>query len=393
MSTEIRTLSEDDLEALVTMRRSTFGYRQILEQDEARERFGPRLPHTRGVFVEGRLASTATVLPFTMHLGGREVAMGGLASVQTPPEARRRGYVAMLIGDAFERLHEMGVGWSLEYPFDPRFYDRYGWQSVANGVQLELPTELLFSGRGPAPVQLERGSDEGLQGIYDRWAGRYNFALTRRDEARESWRRLIRRPWESVERLVYRFDDAYCILEYGARDDESGRQPLEVSDYAFGSPEGRRELFAFLGSFHGQMTSVRIQLPFDDPLLWDHYQRHARAPHPMLQARVVDVTAALEALDAPREGTLVLQLRDEVCRWNEGRFVVVLSPEGVRVKRTRRSPDLTLDCRALTLLLSNSQSAVPIVRAGLITGDPAAAALLQSTVTGCSPFMPFSDFF
>ena len=142
----IRTLNESDMNALFSLRRVGF-FQQIDPNDAKVSAYQrARLRFTRGYFVKTKLASVITMYPFEMTLGGKVVQMGGLASVMSAPEYRRRGHIRALLKDSFERLHEQGVAWSVEHPFDPRYYARYGYQSVSNGRVVELPCSRLFQG-------------------------------------------------------------------------------------------------------------------------------------------------------------------------------------------------------------------------------------------------------
>ena len=57
-----------------------------------------------------------------------------------------------------------------------------------------------------------------------------------------------------------------------------------------------------------------------------------------LWLRLVDVEAALRARSWAAEDSLVLEVRDELCDWNAGRWRV-----GGEVERTKDEPDLALD--------------------------------------------------
>ena len=241
----VRALVEDDLEQLFAVRQVAFFEPADLSDPETQERYKSRLPYTRGYFDEDTLTSAYTLFPFEMFVAGQCVKMGGLAGVASAPESRRRGHIAKLLKDALEQLRVAGVGWCLEYPFDPRFYARYGWQSVPSGALVKVPSDRLFRGRAPDATRLNPNDAEQLKPIYRRWAQGHTFTLSRDDEARPDWARLL------ADRLMYKLEDAYCILEL--RENETTEHTeLHVHDYAFSSPAGRRDLFTFLGSFHGQ---------------------------------------------------------------------------------------------------------------------------------------------
>lgn len=123
----VRRLQEGDLEQLFALRQVSFLDRSNFADETVRARHRARLPYTFGHFLEGRLTSAAVCYPFEMFLAGQRVQVGGLAGVLSAPQTRRRGFVREVLKNILERLSQDGVGWALEYPFDPRFYARYGF--------------------------------------------------------------------------------------------------------------------------------------------------------------------------------------------------------------------------------------------------------------------------
>lgn len=62
-----------------------------------------------------------------------------------------------------------------------------------------------------------------------------------------------------------------------------------------------------------------------------------------LWIRLVDVGAALSGREYAGEGSIVFEVRDAVCPWNEGRWKL----EGGAASRTEESTELALDVDAL----------------------------------------------
>lgn len=387
--TSIRPLGPDDLDRFIAIRAVSFPAPDI-GAEEFRELLAKRLPFTSGLFVEDELACVATMYPTTMYLNGERVPMGALAGVATAPEYRRRGLVRTLLLGALERLHRNKIGWCLEYPFDPRFYHRLGWQSVPSGVELDLPSEYLFSGRPPRARRLPVGEFASLAPIYDAWASRYNFCLTRIEDPREAWSRLVSDWWLDDEGFIYRLDGAYLLFELSR---EEGRTVLTVEDYAYADPKSRAELFSFIGSLHGQADVVRIHLPEDDPLALDHRQRHGRSRRWPLQARVVDVASALAPLTSERSAAFEMKLRDELCEWNDATFRVETGPGGTTVTTSSGTPEVELPVQTLPLLLTGLLSPQAALGQGQASGSREALAALASLGGGRTLFMPLSDAF
>ena len=94
------------------------------------------------------------------------------------------------------------------------------------------------------------------------------------------------------------------------------------------------------------MAQVEVSLaPPDHPLfLLLALPRRARyRMHDALWARIVDLPAALSGRAYGEGGPLVLEVRDAVCEWNDGRWRL----DGGVCERTEEEPDLALDVSAL----------------------------------------------
>lgn len=154
MSRSVRLIADADFDAAMAMRSFAFGHPL---SDEHREFLRSNAAHILGSFEDGELKSVATMWPFTAYVGGARKPLGGLASVATEPTARRRGHVADLLRAWFTRLCESGCGLSADSPFDPRFYARYGYQSVPHGYLLRPPMDAL----GPAEAVDAQRLDPG----------------------------------------------------------------------------------------------------------------------------------------------------------------------------------------------------------------------------------------
>lgn len=384
---DLRLLREDDLPGLLEDLSIAFGEVPPAAEGPIVGEIRSHLPVTLGSFEEGRLASSATMLPFEMYLGGVRQRVGGLASVQTAPWARRRGHVAGLLRAWFERLRHDAVGWCAEYPFDPRFYARYGFQSIPNGRSLEVPPSYFAAGPTPDAERLHGNDLEPLKPVHDAFARRYSFALTRDDGARDSWRRVLH-SWTGEERHGFVLEDAYLVF---ARF-QDGTSNLRVSDLAWATPAGRGRLGRFLRAFEGQVERVHVHLPPGDALLLDASARHA-VRTPLLQVRLVDVAAALAPLAAPRSSHWRLRLEDEECPWNRGVHAVTLGPEGCSVEPDNGPADASLHVRALAALLTGAAGPETLLADGRAEGEPKALHAVAALMRGQPPFQAAIDGF
>src|SRR5262245_6549863 len=59
-------------------------------------------------FVDGRMATSYSCIPFTMRANGRAVALGGVSAVGTLPEHRRLGLLRAITTRSFEDMRARG---------------------------------------------------------------------------------------------------------------------------------------------------------------------------------------------------------------------------------------------------------------------------------------------
>jgi hypothetical protein len=115
------------------------------------------------------------------------------------------------------------------------------------------------------------------------------------------------------------------------------------------------------------------RLPYDHPLFASRGRaaatRHYRSGDG-LWLRVVDAAAALEGrtygIDGRGSGRLTLDLRDEYCPWNAGRWSVEVEAGRARVARTEADADLELDANDLASLFLGGFTATALASAGRV---------------------------
>ncbi|MDZ7801512.1 MAG: GNAT family N-acetyltransferase [Trueperaceae bacterium] len=384
----------------IRLRNRAFGGRTAEDDAAVRANLAARLPWTRGTFVAGEPVATGTWFPFRAYVGGVPVVTGALGGVASAPEHRRQGHVRALLWHGLHELHSQGVGLALEHPFDPRFYGALGFASVAAGVRLHAPLDRVAGDpKRAAFEEVGAGADDEMLAVRDVFAQGHTFAFLRDwrpdgeapPHARQ-WTGLFDPPTEGATRpLAYRTTDGYAIV---ATDGFGSEGTLHVVDAAWRDAAGRRRVLDLLGAWRGQVDRILIDLPAADPLARDEAPRHT-APRAILQARIVDVAAALRPLRGPRDAAPrddVIEVDDSFCDWNAGRWRVRVGPEGCEATPTEAEAAARVDVRGLAAVLAGVPPAA-LQAAGLADGDPAALAPLAGTVASHPPFLGGADYF
>ena len=108
--------------------------------------------------------------------------------------------------------------------------------------------------------------------------------------------------------------------------------------------------------------------PVDDPLPWmlaDPRRLH-RSTRDGLWLRLVDVAAALSHRQYAEAGRLVIEVRDDVCPWNETRFELETSLEDSHCRTTDRDPDMVIAVAALASAYLGTVTFTTLAQAGLV---------------------------
>jgi len=293
----------------------------------------PELEEARGLFSGDELLCSCVLCPVEARLRGRRVPLGAVSAVASPPENRRRGYIAEMLRRSFQEMRERGIYLSTLWPFYYGFYEKLGWALSSEELRYSIGIKQLQTACGSQggryfPVDLD--GYEVLKPIYEAWAETYDLTWYRRDDW---WQNRVINRWGSKP-FVYRWQDdagatrGYVIFSF--KDTDSGRQ-LRVWELVYSDFIAHKALLHLLSLHDSQVKKVKLSAPVDDPLLQlvsDPRDAVETKLSPGQMTRVVDVRAAVEAQgsDLRRiEGEFSLEVQDSHCTWNNGVFAITVS--------------------------------------------------------------------
>jgi predicted acetyltransferase len=352
MAVEIRSPSE--VERVDAMRAGMAAFASELEEGDV-ERHDAVMPLDRflAAYDGGKPVATAASFPFELTVPGGTLAAGGVTWVAVMPSHRRRGILTQFMQHQLNDLHERREPLAVLWASESVIYGRFGYGISAPGVSMEADrARFRFRDDDGATgaVRLVDASEAAaaFPGIYDRvrtevpgmfartpaWWTEFKLADRKewREGASQKFFALYERDGEPDGYAVYRVKDEWAQgLPQGQ---------VRVRE-AFGTtPAATREVWRFL--FGIDLVS-RVDADFVDPgsplLLMVADLRSLRLRlSDGLWLRLVDVEAALRGRSYDGDETVVLEVHDPLCTWNEGRYRV-----GASVERTRDEADLELD--------------------------------------------------
>jgi len=134
----------------------------------------------------GRIVSTAQIFDREVNLGGQAVALGGIGSVYTLAEYRKRGVASALMRLSVDTMEREGFELSLLFAERLDFYGGFGWSSerrifsiLPNAQQLPMDDDLTIE-----PLDPDRDLPE-VSAIYASYSGRFDLTAVR---DRSYWR-------------------------------------------------------------------------------------------------------------------------------------------------------------------------------------------------------------
>ncbi len=339
--TRLRTLRASEIEALLDLldgwpfpdgQRGRDFFRRYVELDPA---FEPR-----NVWVAdrgGELVSCVQIFPRRVRIGGRALPMGGIGSVFTRPECRRRGVAGALLERAIDAMRDRGMVLSYLLAERLRWYGRYGYRPWSRGWRtLHWPGVEGSPAGGARPY--DPAADEGelgrLWGVYAAGAAGapLDGVVDRRSTA--DWQGSLRLAG-TPEEDVWIAEDATGATAYLRVADFNGRlRVLEWGRAADGAPALRDLLAAAMTGRN--VESIRMPLVRDEPLeallaatgtridtqpAWDEVPPDARPPATWM-VRSLDDGALASRLGVANEGDLLARRLppERFAFWEADRF-------------------------------------------------------------------------
>jgi predicted acetyltransferase len=326
--------------------------------EELLELFTRTLPHERmhAALEDGQIVGGAGAFPFELSVPGGSLPCAGITAVGVHPTHRRRGVLRAMMDAQLRDVHDRGEPIAALWASEETIYSRFGYGIASWAGELKVqhewdafaePLEEAGTTRFVTPGEAR----ELFPPIYEA-VRRERPGMTSRSE--DWWNdRQLRQPEHEADApkrfVVLELDGeplGYAIYRtHFAFEGGLPASRLVVREALGATPQATAAIWRFLLDVDWMSVAEVSLAPPDHPLfLLLALPRRARFQmHDALWVRLVDVPAALSGRVYGDGGPLVLELRDAVCKWNEGRWKL---EDGV-CEHTDTEPDLTLDVSAL----------------------------------------------
>ena len=359
MSLEYRIPAEAETrDAMIAADAASGG--EMHEEDFERElRTVPR-DRFLAAYDEGRPVGLTGSYPFDLTVPGGTVSAAGVTWVGVLPSHRRRGILRELMRRQLEDVRARGEPVAILWASEAAIYGRFGYGIAAPNASLAAQRPAFALRDAPAPTASVRliSQDEAREAfppLYERIRLARPGMLSRSEQwwrehrlaDPEHWRRGAGPKFYAVLE-VDRRAEGFAMYRVAPRWDNGTPQgELRVIEAQATSPEATRELWRFLFGID-LVATVRTSI-FDpnSPLFLmvvDPRSLHITLSDG-LWLRLLDVEQSLRARSYSSGDSVVIEVLDELCEWNVGRYRV-----GENGGRTPDGADLRLHVADLASL-------------------------------------------
>ncbi len=384
MEVEIRPVGPDEVESFIRVGNAAFLGCPTEEQVEEQRPQLPELSRTLGAFAGGRLVGTAGDFGLELTVpGGALVPMAGLSWVGVLPTHRRRGILTALVRRHLDGARERGEPLAGLEASEGGIYGRfgYGWATFEATVELDrdrgrLPPGVLGD-EGSIELVGEDEAGKVLPEVHDRarrqqvgdvsaGPGYWVSTLRSSDRGHDGWGGKLFAVCTGRQGQV-EGGAVYHVPPEGT----FGRYAVHVDHLVAVSRGAYHSLWGFLADLDLTGKVVARHRPLGEPLRWmltDPRQLQVTGVGDHLWVRLVDLPAALAARGYAAEGSVVLDVSDPACPWNEGRWLLEAGRSGASCRRAApgQETELALDASTLGSLYLGGVSAASLAAAGRV---------------------------
>ena len=350
MTVDVRTLTEADLPDLWAVLETVFaavpdpeGKRlELANADAGRFYGGVDTGATAG------LVCTSGSYRLSMAVPGAVADVAGVSQVGVLPTHRRQGLLRTMMRRQLDDLHAEGTAVSALWATEGAIYQRFGYGPGAWNLGVRVPAGAPFAHPvEPGRTELGPPSADRLRGVYDEVAAR-TPGWAARDDA--WWAYRLHDPEHARDGgtplQCVTTDGGYALYSALGRYDDAGPAgEVRVRELVSADPQAHARLWRFLLDLDLMRTVEYRNTAPDDALVHSLLAtpRNAAARlRESLWVRLVDVAAALALRTYASPVDAVLEVEDEFCPWNAGRFRLTGDRSGAQCTATDDPADLRL---------------------------------------------------
>ncbi|MCG5103303.1 GNAT family N-acetyltransferase [Oceanobacillus alkalisoli] len=340
-----------------------------------------------------RIAAKLHLIPLAVSINGIPFEMGGIASVATWPEYRRKGMVKELLLHALQTMKAQGQTISFLHPFSVPFYRQYGWEVAFAEKHYEIPMKNVKQNwNGKGYVRRVNSDIPLLDSIYRKYIKNYNGALLR-DE--KWWKQRVLKDQHMIAVAYDEENQAEGYIIYQLKD-----RLFKVDEFVYNTTNALKVFMQFIANHDSMAEKVEMVVPEIDLLpLLVHEPRFKQKIMPYFMARIVDVEAFLKEYMSSIStafGSLSIRVEDPFIEENTGIYTLHEADGKIdivyeSVMNNIKGPVISCTVQQLITMLLGYQRPEDLYQLELISGDTEAIELLEYIIPRKQTY--FTDFF
>ena len=349
--------SPDDLRGAVTPIWHYFGRQPLDEQVKALQRVMPaHRVHT--AWDDSRVVGAAGSFAFDLTVPGGCVPAAGVTIVAVLPTHRRRGVLRQMMRAQLDACRERGEPVAYLWATEDTIYDHFGYGIASHSAEIDLARDRSRFYKSAqmttrATLLPLSEAEPQLAPIYERVVRQTPGMFTRTSDwwqartlADPQWRRGNAGELQCTVLELEGAPAAYALYRLTPAFDRGIQTGvIHVVEAMGSSPEAVRAIWRFLLDIDWMARVTASMLPIDHPLLLliAEPRRLRFSFRDGVWVRLVDVGAALAARSYEPADSVVIEVHDEFCPWNSGRWRVAANMVG----RTEDDADLRCEVSVL----------------------------------------------
>lgn len=305
-----------------------------------------------------RIVGTAGIFSFELTVPGGVLPAAGVTLVGVQPTHRRRGILRRMMRMQLDAIHDRGEPLAILWASEGSIYQRFGYGLGTTRTRLSVERERSTFRHPHSPVGTIRfvEVDDAKRlfppvfdavrshrpGFFNRtpafWDGEF-FADP------EHWRRGAGAAWHIVHEVAGTVDGYARYRIRDQWDDSGSKSAVVLAELMATNPGAHLDLWRYLLDIDLMAKLEAWNVAGDDPILLSvaEPRRLGIGVGDALWLRVVDVSAALAGRRYRSDGALVLELSDEFCSWNDGRWSLTVEDGVPRVEPATEAADIACD--------------------------------------------------
>jgi predicted acetyltransferase len=321
-----------------------------------------------------RVVSGSASFAFDLTVPGGQVKVAGVTIVGVLPTHRRRGFMRAMMRSQLDAARARGEAIAVLWATEDTLYGRYGYGMASMAAEIDLPRDRAtpFAPthvRGQTRLVPLDKAEPLVAPVYQRVARVTPGMFARSGEWWQD-RILLDADWKRrgggfLQCAVLDIGgkpSAYALYRVNVsfeRGVQSGN--IFVVEAMGDSPEAENSIWRFLLDIDWIARVKAIHLPLDHPLLLSlaDPRRLNFLLREGLWVRLIDVAAALSARGYASDDSLVIDVTDEFCPWNAGRWRVGRGG----TEKTTAEADLACDVASLGCVYLGGFTFVQLARA------------------------------